>query len=89
MMQKLNPNNAAQVKANAAAVAKRAADRAKALKAKRSKVGRKDKATRTSRFNGLADDLEQSFVDAHQVILDEIREGRIDVSESEEEESDE
>jgi large subunit ribosomal protein L4e len=85
MMQKLNPNHKAMVQVEKATVAKRVADRAKLLKQKRSKVGRKDKATRTSRFNGLAAGLEQAFVDAHQVILDEIKEGRIDVSESEEE----
>jgi len=89
MMQRLNPNANAQAKADAAAVVKRVADRAKAVKAKRSKAGHKDKAVRTSRFNGLANDLEQAFVDAHQVILDEIREGRIEASESEEEEDDE
>jgi len=90
MMQKLNPNHKAAVALEAKAAKDRAAARAKALKEKRSKAGRKAKATRTNRFNGLAEGLEQSFKDAHQVILDEIREGLINAeSEDEGEEDDE
>jgi hypothetical protein len=59
------------------------------MKQKRSKAGRKEKAVRTARFTGLADGLEEAFVAAHQIILDEIKEGRIEASESEEEEDDE
>ena len=89
MMQKLNPNSKAQAVADAKAVVARVANRAKVLKEKRSKVGRKAKAVRTARFTGLADELETAFVAAHQIILDEIKDGQIDASESEEEESDE
>jgi large subunit ribosomal protein L4e len=89
MMQKLNPNSKAQAVADAKAVVARVANRAKVLKEKRSKVGRKAKAVRTARFTGLADGLETAFVAAHQFILDEIKDGQIDASESEEEESDE
>jgi len=89
MMQKLNPNHKANQALEAKASTARAAERAKTLKAKRSKVGRKSKAVRTSRFNGVADGLEKSFKDAHQVILDEIREGLIDqASDSEDMEED-
>jgi large subunit ribosomal protein L4e len=89
MMQKLNPNSKAAAAAEVKAVAARAANRATALKQKRSKAGRKEKAVRTARFTGLADGLEEAFVAAHQIILDEIKEGRIEASESEEEEDDE
>jgi len=89
MMQKLNPNFKAQAASDAKAVVARIANRAKVVKEKRSKVGRKAKAVRTARFSGLATGLEEAFVAAHQVILDEIKDGQIDASESEEEESDE
>ena len=71
-----------------AAVARKAA-RAAALKNKRSKAGRKDKAARAARFNALNAGLEQSFKDAHQVILDEIKAGEFRDDDSEEEEEDE
>lgn len=89
MMQKLNPNHKANVALEVKAAAARKAERAKLLKAKRSKAGRKDKAKRTARHNGLADGLEESFKAAHQVILDEIREGLIQADSAEEEEDDE
>jgi len=86
MMQILNPASktlrAAEEKANAARVTARAA----ALKHKRSKAGRKEKAVRSARQLGLDAGLEQSFKDAHQVILDEIKAGLIDQAEDEEEE---
>jgi len=89
MMQKLNPFAKAKAAINEAATKQRREDRAKALKAKRSKAGRASKATRTSRFNGVTDDLRASFKAAHEVILEEIRQGKIESSESEGEESDE
>jgi large subunit ribosomal protein L4e len=89
MMQKLNPNYKAQCALEAKAVEARKVARKAALKVKRSKTGRAAKATRTARFNGLADGLEKSFVEAHQIILDEIKDGKIDESESEAEDSDE
>jgi len=89
MMQKLNPNYKAAFALEAKAIAARKVARKAALKLKRSKKGRADKAKRTTRFNGLSDGLEQAFVVANQVILDEIKDGRIDESEEEAEDSDE
>jgi large subunit ribosomal protein L4e len=89
MMQKLNPNFKAQAAADVKAEDARKKTRATAIKEKRSKKGKLSKAKRTERFNGLADGLETSFKEAHQVILDEIRDGRIEESASEEEEDDE
>jgi len=89
MMQRLNPNYNANEKAEAVAITARQKARAALIKQKRSKAGKADKAKRTVRHNGLADGLEQSFKDAHQVILDEIKEGLINQESSEEEEDDE
>lgn len=86
-MQRLNPAAKSLRDAEAKAVEARKKTRAAALKVKRSKAGRKEKATRTARFNGLADGLEQSFKDAHQKVLDEIAAG--EYKEDEEEEEDE
>jgi len=89
MMQRLNPASKALRAAEAKAVEARKTARVAALKQKRSKAGRKDKATRTTRFNGLSDDLETAFKDAHQIVLDEIKAGKFGEEESEEEEDDE
>lgn len=89
MMQKLNPNYKAECAAALKFEAARKAARAKIVKDKRSKAGKVSKAKRTQRANGLADGLETSFKEAHQIILDEIKDGRIEESESEEEEDDE
>lgn len=89
MMQKLNPNNNANLALEKKADEARKAARAKLLKHKRSKAGRAERAKRTTRFNGVHDDLEQSFKDAHQIILDEIKEGLIDAESEEEGEDDE
>jgi len=75
LMQKLNPYSKTQRKLEAEAVVARTAARKAALKLKRSKAGRKDKAVRTQRFNGLTAGLEASFQAAQKVIDDEIKAG--------------
>merc|ERR1719453_2905240 len=82
MMQKLNPDSKAHSAAERKAEELRHKARAAAIKEKRSKKGKASKAKRTLRQQGLADGLEQSFKDAHQVILDEIRDGRIEEGQS-------
>jgi len=84
MMQRLNPYSKTQRAAEAKAIEARRAARATALKHKRSKAGRAEKAKRTTRFNGLATDLESSFAAAHQQVLDEIKAGQFDQEDSEE-----
>jgi len=76
-MQRLNPAAKTLREAEAKAVAARKTARAAALKLKRSKAGRKEKATRTKRFNGVAGELESAFEAAHQIILDEIKAGQL------------
>lgn len=90
-MQKLNPFAATARELEKKAQKARQDARAKALSQKRSKAGAKAKATRTTRFNKLAEDLEQSFKDAQKVVDDERKAGeyRGDESSDEEEESDE
>ena len=84
-MQRLNPA-AAELRAAAAKAAtdaqKRRADR---LKHKRSKAGRAEKATRSKRFEALADGLEQSFKDAQQKVDDELAAGLYQVEDDDEE----
>jgi large subunit ribosomal protein L4e len=87
-MQRVNPAAKSLRDAEVKAVEARKTARAAALKAKRSKSGRKDKAVRAVRFNKVADELEASFQAAHQAVLDEIKAGEYR-SESEEEEEDE
>ena len=77
-MQILNPASKALREAEATAVEARKKARAAALVQKRSKAGRKEKAKRTARHNGLEEGLEESFKAAHQIILDEIKAGLID-----------
>jgi large subunit ribosomal protein L4e len=85
MMQKLNPNsNAARADGIAKAAERRTAAAALA-KHKRSKAGRAEKALRTKRHNALNSGLEQSFVDAQKVIDDEVAQGKIGETSSEEE----
>lgn len=85
-MQRLNPAAKSLRAAEEKAIAARTKARAAALKEKRSKAGRKAKAARTTRFNGLAEGLENSFKDAHQKILDEIKAGLLNADDDEEEE---
>ena len=87
-MQRVNPAAKQLREAEAKALAARKTARAAALKVKRSKAGRKDKAARAVRFNKLASDLEQSFQDAHQVILDELKAGEYRSDDEDEEEED-
>jgi len=88
-MQIVNPPAKQMREAEVKAVAARKVARAAALKHKRSKAGRKEKAARSTRQIGLADGLEEAFKTAHQVILDEIKAGEFRAEDSEEEEDDE
>ena len=74
-MNRLNPASKTLRAAEEKALAARKVARAAALKAKRSKVGRKDKAARTVRQIALNQGLEQSFQAAHQKVLDEFKAG--------------
>ena len=87
-MQRVNPAAKQLREAEAKAAVARKAARAAALKVKRSKVGRKDKAARSVRFNKLAEDLEASFQAAHQAVLDEIKAGEYRSDDEDEEEED-
>jgi large subunit ribosomal protein L4e len=86
MMLRMNPF----AKKRAELVAKREADRhtarAAALKAKRSKAGRKAKHTRTVRDQELQTGLVKSFADADAIIAEEIRQGAYQPGDSEDEE---
>ena len=88
-MQRLNPAAKALRAAEAKAAEGRKAARAAALKQKRSKAGRAEKAKRALRQQALTDGLEQSFKDAHQKILDEIKAGEYREDDDEDEEDDE
>lgn len=88
-MQILNPAAKTMRAAEEKAIAARQTARAAAIKHKRSKAGRKEKAVRSARQLGLDAGLEQSFKDAHQVILDEIKAGLIDQADAEEEDEEE
>ena len=89
LMQRLNPNSKAARAAEEKAVEARKKARAEALKQKRSKAGRAEKAKRTKRQIALDEGLEQSFKDAHQAILDEIKAGLINQESDEEEDEEE
>ena len=89
MMQKLNPfSKTARANEIVATEARNAARKA-ALKHKRSKEGRAERAQRTVRHNALHSGLVASFADADAIIAEEIRMGLIDQKDSDEEESDE
>jgi large subunit ribosomal protein L4e len=75
LLQKLNPYANTQRKLEAEAAKARSVTRKAALKLKRSKAGRAEKAVRTKRFNGLTAGLESSFQAAQKVIDDEIKAG--------------
>lgn len=88
-MQRMNPASKSLRAAEEKALTARKAVRAKALKEKRSKAGRKDKAARSLRQRGLDEGLEESFKAAHQAILDEIKAGLLNAGgDTEEEEED-
>jgi len=86
MMLRLNPF----AKKRAELVKKREADRhnarAAALKAKRSKAGRKARHTRNATYHGLQDGLVKSFADADAIIAEEARQGAYQPGDSDEEE---
>lgn len=82
-MQKLNPFSVTARANEIGACAERQKARTAALKHMRSKAGRAEKAARTTRQNQLNDDLKTAFKDAHQIILDEIKQGRIEESSEE------
>jgi len=75
MMLKLNPFAKKKAELVAKLDKERHAKRAAALKAKRSKAGKKDKAKRTATWKGLQDGLKKSFKDAEDVIAEEERQG--------------
>merc|ERR1712045_593725 len=87
-MQIINPAAKQLREAEAKAAVARKAARAAALKVKRSKAGRKEKAVRSVRFNQIATDLEASFQAAHQAVLDEIAAGEYRSDDEDEEEED-
>merc|ERR1712166_690322 len=89
MMQKLNPFSRTQRANEIVATAARKDAKAALIKHKRTKAGQAEKALRTVRHNALREGLQESFKEAHQVILDEIKQGRIEESSEEEGEDDE
>mmetsp|Transcript_8750 Transcript_8750/g.11597 ORF Transcript_8750/g.11597 Transcript_8750/m.11597 type:complete len:410 (-) Transcript_8750:93-1322(-) len=86
LMQRLNPYSKVQREQAVKADAQRKKDRAAALKSKRSKTGRQERATRAKRFAGLQEDLEQSFKDAQKVLDEEKKAGEIPHSDEESDE---
>jgi large subunit ribosomal protein L4e len=74
-MQRVNPAAKTIRASEEKSLALRQKGRAAALKAKRSKAGRAEKAVRSKRQAGLDTGLEKSFQDAHQFVLDEIKAG--------------
>jgi len=84
-MQRLNPAS----KSLRAAAEKATASRTAALKAKRiTSKQRKEKATRSARFQALASGLEEAFEDANQKVLDEIKAGLYQVDGDDDDEED-
>ena len=76
LMQRLNPAHKTQRAAEKKAAEARVAARKAALKAKRSKSGRKDKLTRNTRYAKLESDLSGAFQTAHAKILAQDEAGR-------------
>jgi len=74
-MNRLNPAAKTLRAAEEKALAARKIARVAALKQKRSKAGRKEKAVRTARQIALNQGLEKSFKDAEQKVLDEFKAG--------------
>ena len=85
-MRRLNPFSTKQKELEKAAEEARHKARVAALKQKRSKAGRKEKAVRTSRHNQLHADLLDSFVAAQKILDDEKKAGEYNVEESDDEE---
>jgi hypothetical protein len=86
IMNRINPF----AKQAAAIVAKGEADRhtkrAAAVKAKRSKDGRKAKIARTAKHNGLQGDLQSAYKDAENLIAEEEKAGNYAPGDTEEDE---
>ena len=89
IMQRMNPASKSLRAAEEKALAARKVARTKALKEKRSKVGRKEKAARSLRQRNLDEGLEDAFKAAHQVVLDEIKAGLINAGADDEEDEEE
>merc|ERR1711934_388100 len=70
LMGRLNPYAAKAAELRAKAEKERHAKRAAVLKEKRSKAGKKDKATRSSRYHALQGELKQSYKDAEDLIAE-------------------
>merc|ERR1712054_114119 len=75
MMLKLNPYAAKAAELRAKAEKERNAKRAAVLKEKRSKAGKKAKATRTKTYHTLQGELVQAFQDAEDIIAEEEKAG--------------
>ena len=86
MMQKLNPFAKKQAELVAKLESDRKAKRAAVLKAKRSKDGKKAKATRTKGYHALQEGLKASFKAAEDLIAEEERQGNYVPGDTDEEE---
>jgi large subunit ribosomal protein L4e len=86
MMHKLNPYHKVQVAATQKAEADRAAKRAAAIKAKRSKDGKKARKARTVTYKGLQADLLASYTAAENLIAEEEKAGNYVPGETDEDE---
>jgi len=88
MMNRLNPFATQQREILAKRDAERTKGRAAAMKAKRSKVGKKEKETRSSRFYGLQNDLKDAYKAAEDFIAEEEKAGNYQPGDTDEEEED-
>ena len=89
IMNRLNPFAKKQAEILAKLEKERQSKKAAALKKKRSKAGKKEKAARTKGYHALQDGLKKSFQDAEDLIAEEERAGNYVPGESDEEEDDE
>jgi len=85
MMNRLNPFAAKAAEIVKKADADRHAKRAAAIKEKRSKAGKKAKAVRTERFNGLQTNLKDAYKAAEDLIAEEDKAGNYQPGDSEDE----
>ena len=85
MMNRLNPFAAKAAEIVKKADADRHAKRAAAIKEKRSKAGKKAKAVRTERFNGLQTNLKDAYKAAEDLIAEEDKAGNYQPGETDEE----
>jgi len=75
IMNKLNPYAKKAAELRAKLEKERHAKRAKVLKDKRSKAGRKEKAARNAKYYALQGELKQAYKDAEQILEDEAKAG--------------